>query len=37
MKALDQLEKRLIEHWQRKESRKTWQDWIKWLEQYSVL
>ena len=33
MKALDQLEKRLIEHWQRKESRKTWQDWIKWLEQ----
>ena len=33
MKALDQLEKRLIEHWQRKESWKTWQEWIKWLEQ----
>ena len=33
MKALDQLENRLVEHWQRKESRKTWQEWIKWLEQ----
>tara|TARA_Y200000002_G_scaffold374763_1_gene375984 strand:+ start:321 stop:1520 length:1200 start_codon:yes stop_codon:yes gene_type:complete len=33
MKALDQLENRLLEHWQRKESRKTWQEWFKWLEQ----
>ena len=33
MNALDQLENQLIEHWQRKESRKTWQEWLKWLEQ----
>ena len=33
MKALYQLENQLIEHWQRKESRKTWQEWLKWLEQ----
>jgi hypothetical protein len=33
MKALDQLEYRLFEHWQRKVTHKTWQEWFQWLEE----
>jgi hypothetical protein len=32
MKLLDMLEKRLLEHLRRQESRKTWQQWMEWLQ-----